>query len=181
MYTSTQRYLQPPLVVPMCVSGHYAPQLLSSCVIIRGAYDMCLFWGRVAWLQSGDVDLSYVLLVCRKVWFLWAVVAAGETGDQPGARGPRRQVEVPPGDARDGRCCGEWHCGARPRKTARCALRPRPGDAQPRRARRAQRPGARMARRESVSQTMAIYRQYHTVDDGDTAAGTASRRVSNIA
>jgi hypothetical protein len=30
-------------------------------------------------------------------------------------------------------------------------------------------------------QTMAIYRQYLTVDDGDTAAGTASRRVSNIA
>jgi hypothetical protein len=38
-----------------------------------------------------------------------------------------------------------------------------------------------MARRESVSQTMAIYRQYLTVDDGDTAVGTASRRVSNIA
>jgi hypothetical protein len=58
----------------MCVSGHYAPQLLSSCVIIRGAYDMCLFWGSVAWSQSEDVDQSYVLLVCRKFWFLWAVV-----------------------------------------------------------------------------------------------------------
>jgi hypothetical protein len=71
LHTSTQRYLQPPLVVPMFVSGHYAPQILPSYVIIWGAYDMCLFRGSGAWLQWGDVGRSYVLLVCRKFWFLW--------------------------------------------------------------------------------------------------------------
>jgi hypothetical protein len=38
--TSTQRYLQPPFVVPMRVSGHYAPQPRFGYATVWGAYDM---------------------------------------------------------------------------------------------------------------------------------------------
>ena len=37
------------------------------------------------------------------------------------------------------------------------------------------------SRRESVSQTMAIYRDYLTIDDSDAATASASQRVSNAA
>eukprot|EP01047_Picozoa_sp_COSAG01_P088367 COSAG01_NODE_20758_length_936_cov_62.872162_1_plen_132_part_01 len=37
------------------------------------------------------------------------------------------------------------------------------------------------SRRESVSQTMAIYRDYLTIDDSDATTASASQRVSNAA
>jgi hypothetical protein len=52
------------------VSGHCAPQHRSSYAIICGAYDMWLFWGSKAWPQCEVVHHSYMLLVCRKFWFL---------------------------------------------------------------------------------------------------------------
>jgi hypothetical protein len=30
---------------------------------------MCMFWGSRAWSKWGVVHRSYVLLVCRKLWF----------------------------------------------------------------------------------------------------------------
>jgi hypothetical protein len=52
------------------VSGQWAPQHRSSHAIMCGAYGMWLFRGSKAWLQWGVVHHSYVLLVCRKFWFL---------------------------------------------------------------------------------------------------------------
>jgi hypothetical protein len=65
----TQRYLQPPFVEPMCVSGHRAPQPRSSSAIVWGAYDMWMFQGSRAWSQWGVVHRFHVLLACRKFWF----------------------------------------------------------------------------------------------------------------
>ena len=67
--TSTQRYLQPPFVEPMCVSGHCAPQPRFSSAIVWGAYDMWMFRGSRAWSQWGVVHRFHVLLACRKFWF----------------------------------------------------------------------------------------------------------------
>ena len=68
-HTCTQRYLQPPFVEPMCVSGHCAPQPRFSSAIIWGAYDMWMFRGSRAWPQWGVVHRFHVLLACRKFWF----------------------------------------------------------------------------------------------------------------
>jgi hypothetical protein len=67
--TSTQRYLQPPFVEPMCVSGHCAPQPRSSSAVVWGACDMWMFRGSRAWSQWGVVQHFHVLLACRKFWF----------------------------------------------------------------------------------------------------------------
>jgi hypothetical protein len=67
--TCTQRYLHPPFVDPMCVSGHCAPQPRFSSAIIWGAYDMCVFQGSRAWPQWGVVHRFHVLMACRKFWF----------------------------------------------------------------------------------------------------------------
>jgi hypothetical protein len=67
--TCTQRYLQPPFVEPMCVSGHCAPRPRFSYGIVRGAYDMWMFRGSRAWSQWGVVHRFHVLLACRKFWF----------------------------------------------------------------------------------------------------------------
>jgi hypothetical protein len=40
IHTTTQRYLQPPFVVSMCVSGHCAPQPRFSYAHVWVAYDM---------------------------------------------------------------------------------------------------------------------------------------------
>jgi hypothetical protein len=67
--TCTPRYLQPPFVEPMCVSGHCAPRPRFSYGIVRGAYDMWMFRGSRAWSQWGVVHRFHVLLACRKFWF----------------------------------------------------------------------------------------------------------------
>jgi hypothetical protein len=83
--TSAQRYLQPPFVEPVCVSGHCAPQPRFSSAIIWGAYDMWMFRGSRAWSQWGGVHRFHVLLACRKFWFSNIIEAEGADGALPGS------------------------------------------------------------------------------------------------
>jgi hypothetical protein len=62
------RYLQRPIVAPICVSGHYEPQPRLSYATAWNAYDMWMFWGSRTWSRRGVVHRVHVLLVCRKFW-----------------------------------------------------------------------------------------------------------------
>jgi hypothetical protein len=67
--TSPQRYFQPPVLVPMCVSGPCATQPCSNYTTVWGSYNTWVFRGSRACSQGGVVHRAYVLLVCRKFWF----------------------------------------------------------------------------------------------------------------
>jgi hypothetical protein len=67
--------LRPPIVVPMFVNGHCAPQYRPSYTTARNAYDMWMLQGSRAWSRWGVVHRFYVLLACRKFWFLCVLLA----------------------------------------------------------------------------------------------------------
>jgi hypothetical protein len=87
---STHHYLQPPIVVPICVSGHCAPQPRFSYATAWGAYDMWVFQGSRSWPQGRVVHRSYVLLVCRKFWIFVHGCGPGAAVEAAAGQAPSR-------------------------------------------------------------------------------------------